>query len=40
MIFLWLALGWVAGMVTALVIGWRASKRHDKDGDQDANLFV
>lgn len=39
-IFLYITLGWSLGMTTALVIGYYASKWHDKEGDQDSNLFV
>jgi len=39
--FLWIALGWVLGMCTALFIGWRAERslRIEEDAE-DADLWL
>jgi len=39
-IFLWIALGWILGMATALFIGWFAERQLRKDRDDDADLWI
>lgn len=38
--FLWITLGWVLGMVTALSIGWFAERQLTKDREDDTDLWV
>jgi len=39
--FLWIALGWVLGMATALFIGWYAERQlRNEEDKEDANLWL